>query len=286
MHAQRLIWTWYLTTVLVVVGCVAVVDGRLASPAHLALHLALLVLVRALPCSGRWARPAWVGFVVVGLPATFSAVGMVLPAINPVPCEWTCIAGDRVLLGADPTVVLGRGLVPWLVEILQLCYASFYFLPIVLAIALARARQWVAFDDVVDVVTFGFLFSYLGYLVFPTLPPYRFLEHDAPLQGMGLAEQVHALLHAMEANRFDCMPSGHTMLTLVTLGLAWRYARRTFVVLLPIGSGLVLATVALRYHYAVDVLAGAALAPVSVVLARRARAGLGALAGAGDQGSA
>jgi membrane-associated phospholipid phosphatase len=54
----------------------------------------------------------------------------------------------------------------------------------------------------------------------------------------------------------DCMPSGHTMMTLMTMimafsmrsGLRWYY--------LVLGSSLIFATVYLRYHYVVDVLAG------------------------------
>lgn len=270
MCAQRRIWTWYLLTVLAVGVSVGVADGRFASAAHLALHAVALGVVRVLPVVGDRARAAWVAFAALGLPAAFSAVGLALPGLNPTPCEWACIEFDRGLFGTDPTVVLARALAPWQVEVLQLCYASFYLLPVALGVALARARRWRAFDDALNVITFGFLLSYLGYLIGPTLPPYRFLDHGVALQGHGLAERIHALLDALEANRFDCLPSGHTMLTLVTLALAWRHARRLFVVLLPIGAGLIVATMALRYHYAIDVVSGALLAPISVVLARRA----------------
>ena len=275
MRAQRRIWTWYLLTVLAVGLSVAIVDGVLASAPYLALHAVGLGVVWVLPVVGDRARLAWVVFAALGLPAAFSAVGLALPGLNPTPCEWACLAFDRGLFGTDPTVVLAQALGRWQVEVLQLCYASFYLLPVALGVALARARRWRAFDDALNVITFGFLLSYLGYLIGPTLPPYRFLDHGGSLEGFGLAEQLHALLHALEANRFDCLPSGHTMLTLVTLALAWRYARRLFLVLLPIGAGLIVATMALRYHYVIDVISGALLAPLSVVLARRATADQG-----------
>ena len=97
-----------------------------------------------------------------------------------------------------------------------------------------------------------------------------FLEHGPEPTGWGVAGWIRDLLHAAEFNRFDCFPSGHTMLTLVTLGLAWRHAPRLLWVLAPVGLALIVSTVALRYHYAVDVLAGALLAPLSLWLARRA----------------
>lgn len=275
MRAQRRIWTWYLLTVLAVGSAVALADGAFASVPYLVVHAVGLGVAWVLPVVGDRARLAWVVFAALGLPAAFSAVGLALPGLNPTPCEWACLAFDRGLFGTDPTVVLARALVPWQVEVLQFCYASFYLLPVALGVVLARARRWPEFDDALEVITFGFLLSYLGYLIGPTLPPYRFLDHGVGLEGFGLAERIHALLHALEANRFDCMPSGHTMLTLVTLALAWRHTRRLFMVLLPIGAGLIVATVALRYHYAIDVLSGALLAPISMVLARRATADQG-----------
>ena len=59
------------------------------------------------------------------------------------------------------------------------------------------------------------------------------------------------------------------MLTLVSGGLLWRYARLWFWVLLPIVVLLVLSTMALRYHYFCDVAAGAIGAPLGAWLAVR-----------------
>ena len=60
----------------------------------------------------------------------------------------------------------------------------------------------------------------------------------------------------------DCMPSGHTAVTLITLLFAWRAHRPTFWLILPFASGLILSTVYLRYHYVIDV---AAAVPFTVL---------------------
>ena len=57
----------------------------------------------------------------------------------------------------------------------------------------------------------------------------------------------------------DCFPSGHTEIALVVLLYAWRFERRYFCGLLPAVGLLLFSTVYLRYHYVVDVLAGALL---------------------------
>lgn len=210
-------------------------------------------------------------FTLVALPMAFSAPALVLPALNPEAWEWRWIAVDRWLCGGDPTVLL-QPLVtshPLAVEVLQLCYATFYFLPIALLWSLLRGGRFPAYWRCLRVITFVFLLSYLAYHLFPTLPPHRFLVHEEELRGALFADRVHRLLDVLEANRFDCFPSGHTMLTLVTLRLAWTEARRLFWPLLVVGAPLVVATVALRYHYLIDVLVGAALVPVAMALAAR-----------------
>ena len=56
------------------------------------------------------------------------------------------------------------------------------------------------------------------------------------------------------------MPSGHTAIALIVLFLSYRYARLLFYLFCPIVGALILSTVYLRYHYAIDLFAGAALA--------------------------
>ncbi len=268
LAALRLVWITYFGCVLAIVGVACLCGARVVSLPHVALHVVGLGVACWLRADSARSRLAWSVFTAIGLPSAFSAVGLALPALHPQPYEWACIAFDRWLFGCDPTVAAQRWLTPWLVEALQLAYASFYFLPLLVLVTLLRQRRHAQYDTCLCAVGLGFLLSYLGYYLLPTLPPYRYLEHGVPVPGLWLAEPVHALLDALEANRFDCLPSGHTMLTLMTMALAWRYTPRLLFVLLPVGVLLLVATVALRYHYVADVLAGALLAAVALWLAR------------------
>ena len=263
------VWVWYLLTVSasVVVAGGGGVDGDGAG--FVAIHLGLFAIVVLI---GRWARGMSAVaqrtvrsvFTVVGLPVVFSSLGMVLPAIHPEPFEWTWIAWDRALLGDDPTRMAQALVVPWFVEILQVCYASFYLLPVLTLLAVARVAGGACFDRGLLLVTFCFLASYAGYILWPTLPPYRFLPHEVELQGLWLSDALQQMIDRAEINRWDCFPSGHTMLSLVCVGLAWRWARRLLWGLVPVVGLLVLSTLVLRYHYLMDVLAGAVAAPVGV----------------------
>jgi membrane-associated phospholipid phosphatase len=63
-----------------------------------------------------------------------------------------------------------------------------------------------------------------------------------------------------EGNKRDCMPSGHVAIALTVLFLSYHYARLLFYLFCPIVGALILSTVYLRYHYVIDLFAGAALA--------------------------
>lgn len=185
------------------------------------------------------------------------------------------IAADRWLFGVDPTVWVSRFASPLVTEILQIAYMSFYFLMIAFAVELAVKRERGKFDYVFFVVIYGFFLSYLGYLTFPAVGP-RFTLHDftatdTELPGVWLAAGIRDFLNAGESipkgamnaiaiAQRDVFPSGHTQMTLIVMFLAWKYKIRIRHVLYLFGSLLVVSTVYLRYHYVVDVLAGAVFA--------------------------
>ena len=62
----------------------------------------------------------------------------------------------------------------------------------------------------------------------------------------------------MAAVQRDAFPSGHTMMTLVLMVVARGTRARVAPLLYVAGSLLIVATVYQRYHYVVDLLAGAA----------------------------
>jgi membrane-associated phospholipid phosphatase len=75
-----------------------------------------------------------------------------------------------------------------------------------------------------------------------------------------LTPTLRTWIDAGEANPWDCFPSGHTMLTITSLIILWRWNRRWFRWLLLPSLLLIVSTVVLRYHWSIDVLVGALLA--------------------------
>jgi membrane-associated phospholipid phosphatase len=207
------------------------------------------------------------------VPLAFTELGLLVHHVHPRDYELQMIAWDRALFGTDPTVWMQRLQHPLLTEVLQLCYVSYYFLPVALVLSvLWSGRYETGLRALTGIVT-AFYLSYLGYFVFPSHSPYvserlwGVPHHDVPLQGLWLAGTLHQLIDRLEPIKRDAFPSGHTEVTLVVLWYAFLHdRRRTFPVLLVLGVGLLFSTVYLRYHYVVDLLAGAALAPLALAI--------------------
>lgn len=261
------IWICYLVAV---AGIALAVPPAAGPGAHrpwpfVAIHLAMLLAVLATSLverrRGASAARWWLTAVsIAGCPIVFSALALLLPAVHPEAYEYVWLAADRAVFGTDLARLADGRLPAWLAELLQLVYASFYVLPIVAALGALRGRGPAAFDRATTIVVGGFLCSYLGYLLVPTLGPNKVLPQPDDLHGLWLLPTVHAAIDAGEANPWDCFPSGHTMLSIMSLIVLWRWHRRGFWLLLVPALLLIASTMILRYHWGVDVLAGALVA--------------------------
>jgi membrane-associated phospholipid phosphatase len=169
---------------------------------------------------------------------------------------------DFLLFGVHPTVWMERWIVPWLTGVLSVAYLSYFFLPARLVHTLYLKNSGRDFDLAVFVLLLGWYLSFIGYMLFPAIGPRYTLAHlqSVPLSGGFIADFVSHLINLVEGNQRDCMPSGHVAIALLVLFLSYRYARLLFYLFCPIVGALILSTVYLRYHYVIDLFAGAALA--------------------------
>jgi len=203
----------------------------------------------------------------------YMELSYLIPRVHPRDFDLELALIDHRLFGVHPTVWLERLTFPALTEFLQLVYPTYYFLPMVLGAVLWREGWFERFRFWVFVIALGFCLSYLGYFLVPATGP-RFLseivtQQTKPLTGVWLFETIRGTLDRAERITRDCFPSGHTEMTLLVLYYAHRFSRGAFWWFLPFGVGIILSTVYLRYHYVVDVVAGAVLALIVVAISRR-----------------
>jgi membrane-associated phospholipid phosphatase len=250
--------------------------------------------------AGRWVRLLRLFYLFPVIPIYFTSAGYMSNPLHGHDFDSMFIAADRLIFGVNPTVWLFEHFPtwPWMTEYLMICYTIFYFLPLGLAVELYRrarkkdtlghtipfsfggvrdGNQHEPVDQVVFVIVYGFMLSYLGYLFFPSIGPrftlHNFLNLSNELPGLFLTEPLRTLLNRGEGvvpgmsmpailshvNR-DAFPSGHTDITLLTIFLAFQFRARLRWPIAIIGSSLIFSTVYLRYHYVIDLIAALVLA--------------------------
>ncbi len=165
---------------------------------------------------------------------------------------------DFAIWRTNPTVWLERIQTPNFTEFMQIIYTLFVPVVLLVPVILWRQKRFEEFRYLAFLIALGFLVTYVGYLIVPARGP-RFLldplQHH-PLEGRWLFHWMRATLDGLESVNYDCFPSGHVELTV----LAWWASRQISKVLgwvyFVYTLCIIFATVYLRYHYTVDLLAG------------------------------
>ncbi len=154
---------------------------------------------------------------------------------------------------------------PVVMELLHFCY-WFYFLSTLIVGGVLFARQeWAKLREYLAVVITALLLSYLGYFLVPAIGPHHFYHpRPAVLDGIFAGAHLHQAILAAEWRMPDAFPSGHALLSMVVIVMSWRLHRPTFNVVVGPSTGCIIATMALRYHYIVDVVASVAILPAAV----------------------
>jgi membrane-associated phospholipid phosphatase len=248
-------------------------DGRVADSAGILTRYALMaagvlivmVLVRRedrlLPVTRVLVNFYPIAFV----PILYESLGPLIAAARPVARDDLLIAADRWIFGTDPTVWLQRFLRPALTDLFFVAYLAYYFIAIALGAVIWRRSPPTA-RRFIFTLTLAYVVSYAGYFALPALGPRAALAplHTAPLETTELSRTISSTLDELENTKFDVFPSGHTMIAVVVMIVAFQRARDAFWWLLPVAACLVISTVYCRYHYVVDVIAGALLALIAV----------------------
>jgi membrane-associated phospholipid phosphatase len=199
---------------------------------------------------------------------------------------------DKMIFGVNPTQWFYQFANPLLTEYLQLCYSMFYFILLSVPFFAYIKKNYNEYYYSYFVILLGFYVSYVGYLLVPAIGP-RFTLHDfyamnSELPGLFFYKGIRMLINFGESitpdtltaaalAQRDCFPSGHTEMTILAMYLSFKYNQKIKWILLLVGMSLIIATVYLRYHYVIDVIAGSFCAlfviviahPISVHLERR-----------------
>jgi membrane-associated phospholipid phosphatase len=265
----RLTASYLLVTAALIASRGNSVPGRFwLVAAHLTLAASLLILNRARPsAAGLRVIRDWHPLIL--FPVFYKEVELLAAGIG----DWRLTAAvpawESSLFGGQPSQYLSERLafVP-LSEYLHFCYLSHVIvIPLVSAYWYLSGRR-AAFGELLLMLSTAMLGSYLFFILLPVDSPYYLSQRlGPPLSGHFFFDLVHQM-SASGGARGGAFPSAHVSGALVVSLVAWRHQRRLGYLLVPFTLSVMVATVYGRFHYALDAVAGAALA-IAVVMVYR-----------------
>lgn len=200
----------------------------------------------------------------------------IIPAVTSHERDAQLLALDLSVFGVEPAIAWDRFVTPHTTEWFSFFYFLYFFLltghvlPMLLA---AKSRRRLAHFALG--IFLVFCCGHLGYLVVSGWGPYRLLEGKFahPLEG-GLFYRLVMATVAAGGSQRDIFPSLHTACPTFFAIFAWqnRHAlpwRYTWLPMAFTASQIIGATMFLRWHYLVDVLAGLTLAVLAAVVGQR-----------------
>ena len=240
------------------------------------LHAGLLVVFAALVWllarnrAERWAPLLQGSAVIATMFTLYSTLGHVAFAAIPWLADPALSAADRALFfGSSPSLVLAGAPAPHTVEFLSFFYAAFIpYLYISIFLGLV-ARPPAERAEFVTAFAVLYALSFLGYLFLPAHGPVVQLAGQFPAELHG--GRVHALIiRSIDAmgGPHGAFPSLHLGATFLVIGfdLEQRNLLRGLIYI-PLLVLIASATIVLRYHWVVDLIAGALLALLALRLA-------------------
>ncbi len=224
------------------------------------LTVALPLAILLFSCSiSRWAWRARLFLFVPLMCFVFRDLRQSVPLFHPVHVDTLLQTLDLRIFGLSLPEWLSGRFGPAATDAMSLCYALFfpYLLVCTIGWLFAAPRKARAFySGLFTLYAIGFT----GYTLLPALGPYATMSFAQPVHGFAITRM---LLDAVPlgTNRADAFPSLHCAVTAFLLGFEALFGsgRRAAFCALPVCI-LWLSTLALRFHYGVDVLAGFLLA--------------------------
>lgn len=165
---------------------------------------------------------------------------------------------DELIFSEMPALTLQSLSSQLTTEILSLCYLSYHlYMHVILGTALWTGR---GLRELGNVLFLAFALGFVGYLFVPAVgpgPAFPGLFHPLPEGYLGA--KLNRFVVAQGSSVYDVFPSLHGLLTAVMLAHDYQRHRRRFWIMLGPCTGLLISTLYLRYHYAVDLIAAAGI---------------------------
>ncbi|EDY19186.1 phosphoesterase PA-phosphatase related [Chthoniobacter flavus Ellin428] len=263
-----------LITSLRLIAAVGPLDpAALLYPGLLLLNAALIVWSEVRQTQARWFARLWAYPVMINV--VFMTMGSTALKLVSHPQDTILQQLDGMLVGVTPSLRAESLITPWLTETFSFCYLLF-FPYLFFSWVFYTWKGLPAFRRLCTGLFTIYAVGFLGYSTVPAAGPHLAMtnQFSVPLTGW-VFTRINDYIVAHGSNGVDAFPSLHCAVSSYLLFFDRRHAPWRFRLYAVPCAGLWLATIYLRYHYFVDIVAGFALASFALWLSRRWEKSLG-----------
>ena len=184
--------------------------------------------------------------------------------VNPHLADATLAKIDGLILGNQPSFLLQPFIRPWLTDFFYTVYFSHVIFFPGIALYFYVKKEKPAFRRLMMGFLTIMLLGVTSYLLVPAVGPEVFFaeQYTTGLRGQALSKSVDYIISLGRVGN-DCFPSLHVGIPLLLTFYIRCYYRKLFMPALLYVAGMCFATVYLRYHYLIDVIAAFAYAPAA-----------------------
>ncbi len=170
---------------------------------------------------------------------------------------------EEYLFGYQPSIEFSIAFPQlWVSEVLNFGYLSLYLMTFVVCLSFFFFRIEIA-ERSIFIILSSFLIYYLIFIILPVVGPQYFFDYPFNTSvDSGLFSKAVKFVQYYGEEPTGAFPSSHVGLVLIFLYLSKEYLYWIFLILLPMFILIVLATVYIKAHYVVDVIAGLLSAPL------------------------
>ncbi len=207
--------------------------------------------------------------IYAGLSGLYKETAILNQLINPIIDDKLMVL-EELIWGFQPSIRFSEVFSSKLFsELMFFGYFSYYLMPLAVIFSVYKTDSS-KIEEFGFVLITSFLVYYVIFIILPAWGPQFHLKSPLNLiEAQGVFGKLIKLIQANGEAPTAAFPSSHVGISLIVLMWLWQNVRRIVYYFIPTTILLILATVYIKAHYSVDVLAGFVTAPMVYVISCR-----------------
>ncbi len=180
------------------------------------------------------------------------------------------ISADRFIFGFQPSLLFYQTFpFPWLNNLMFFAYLSFLFMPLTFSLLFYFFKRRYT-ERFIFLLISSFVCYYLIFIILPVVgPQFYFSGKTAITPALGFFGKAVKFVQKYAEHPTGAFPSSHVGISIIITIYLFKKFRILSYFVMPITFLILFATVYIKAHYAIDVIAGIISAPIIYVLSKQ-----------------